>query len=218
MKTMAVIGISSFGHYMCRYLSEQGVQVLAVDNRESRVDPVKDIVQKAVICDASRRQTLEELELHLLDGVIVSLGEHIDTSVLVTLYLKQLGVKQIIAKAGSSEHQQILEHVGATRVVFPERDMAHTVAQQLGSRNLLQYVQLDSEYSVIELPPPTPWIGRTLAELSVRRNWAVQILLIHNSKGSGSTVSPDGEYIFDPRDQMVVIGKGPALDRLKAAR
>lgn len=218
MKTIAVIGISSFGYYMCRYLSAQGVQVLALDNRESRVDSVKDFVYKAIICDATRRSTLEELELDQLDAVIVSLGEHIDTSVLVTLYLKQIGVKQIITKASSEDHQQILEHIGATRVVFPERDMANTLAHQLSSRNLLQYVQLDAEYSVIELPPPTAWLGKSIAELQIRRNWEVQILLIHNSQGTGATVSPDGDYTLHAQDQLVVIGREHALDRLKAAK
>ena len=217
MKTIAVIGISGFGMHLCKFLSKQGVQVLAMDINEERVDLVKPYVHRAVICDATRRMSLVDHELELFDGVVVSLGERIDTSVLVTLYLKQLGVKMIVAKATSPDHEEILMNIGATRVVSPEKEMARTLAHQLGSRNLLQYVQLDAEYSVIELPPPAAWLGKSMGEIQVRRNWSVQVLLIHHHTDPGKTIIPDGDHRFTTDDRLVVIGREPALNRLKAA-
>lgn len=215
MRSVAVVGISSFGLNLCRFLAEQGVQVLALDQDERRIDLVKDTVHRALICDATRRQTLEELELDQLDEVVVSLGERMDTSVLVTLYLKQLGVKRITAKAFSIDHQQILEHVGAHRVVFPERDMARNLAHELASVNLLQYIPLDSEFSVMELTPPLSWLGRTLQELQIRRNHDVQILLVHDCGSTGGTVLPDGNHRFAPHERLVVLGRQAALERLR---
>ncbi len=215
MRSIAVIGLSSFGYYLCKYLAEAGVQVMALDKSEEKVDDVKDLVHKAVIADAGDKDTLRDLEITEFDAVVISVGEEIDTSVLITLYLRELGIKEIIAKAFTEDHAKILNMIGASTIIFPEKDTARRVAHTLKRTNLFEFFPLGSEYSVIEIAPPEQWIGKSLAELHVREHYNVQIVMIKEIVPENTIIIPGGKHILKDSDVLVLIGANKDLEKVE---
>ncbi|MDZ7374566.1 MAG: TrkA family potassium uptake protein [candidate division KSB1 bacterium] len=215
MRSFAVIGVSSFGYYVCRYLVERGFYVLAIDNDEAKINRVKEIVQKAVIADATDKEALERLGLGDFDAVIVSLGDRIDASILVTLYLRQLGVKEIIAKAITEDHGKILDLIGATTVLFPEKDSAYRLAHSLDSASVLDYIPLTPGISIIEMAAPSEFLGKTLAELDLRRRFNVQVVMIKELVPEKVTVVPSGDHVLKDSDVLVVLGRDEDLQKLQ---
>lgn len=215
MKSIAVIGLSSFGHYLCRYLNEISTSVLAIDISEERINKVKPYVRKAVVADAGGKEVLKKLGLEEFDEVVISVGEEIDTSVLITLYLRELGVKEIIAKAITENHAKILNMIGASQIVFPEKDIAERMAYTMHRSNLLEYFPLGEGYSIIEVTVPKSWVGKTLMELQVRRKYSIQIVMIKQMVPSSIILIPDGDFIVKDSDVLVVAGKDDDLESIE---
>ncbi|RMF58292.1 MAG: TrkA family potassium uptake protein [Calditrichaeota bacterium] len=211
---MAVIGLSSFGFYLCRYLTDIGTEVLALDIKEDRIDDVKSFVKRAIVGDAKDKATLARLGLDEFDAVVVSVGEHLDASILITMYLRELGVKEIVAKALTEDHAKILNMIGASTIVFPERDMAKRIAQTLGHTSLLDYIALGEEYGIIEMAPPRSWIGKSLAELQIRNNYNAQVVMIKELVPENTTIIPGGSHVVKDSDILVVIGANEDLEKL----
>lgn len=214
MRSYAIIGMSSFGSFLALDLSEQGVQVIAIDREEEKIEKIKRFVQKAVIADGTDRETLASLGLHDLDGVVVSLGQ-IESSVLATLHLKELKIKRIIAKALSSEHEKILEIVGATEVIFPERDMARRVSYTLTHENILDHIPLASGYSIVEIAPPSSLMHKTLGKLDLRRKYGVQVIVVKELVPENVVLVPTADYVIKDSDVLVVMGRDEDLKKLQ---
>jgi len=215
MRTFAVIGLSSFGYYLCRHLSEAGSQVMAIDLNEDRIDDVRPFVQKAVIADAKDKDMLKTLGLEDIDVVVVSVGEPIDTSILITLYLRELGVTEIVAKAVSEDHGKVLDRIGATTIVFPERDMARRIAYTLRQTSLLDYISLGEGYSMIEMAPPNPWLRKRLAQLDIRRKYNVQVIMIKEIVPENVVLIPSGEHVIKDSDVLVIVGRNEDLKKVE---
>ena len=213
-RSVAVIGLSTFGYYLCRYLSEEGVDVLAVDINEERIDDVKSFVKRAIVGDAKDKNTLSRLALDEFDSVVVSVGDNLDVGILITLYLRELGVKEILAKALTEDHAKILNMIGATTIIFPERDMALRIAQTLCHTSLIDYISLGNDYGIIELAPPKSWIGKTLAELQIRNRYNAQVVMIKELVPENTIIIPGGNHVVKDSDILVVIGANDDLDRL----
>ncbi|RIK80554.1 potassium transporter TrkA, partial [candidate division KSB1 bacterium] len=178
MRSFAVIGLSSFGYHLCKNLSELGAPVMAIDVDAEKIDDIKPFVQKAVVADAKDKDTLKSLGMEDIDVVVVTVGEPIEVSILITLYLREIGVKEIIAKVITEDHAKILDKLGVSSVVFPERDMAKRIAYTLRRSILLDYVSLGEGYSIVEMGAPSDWLGKPLAALDVRRQYNIQIIVI----------------------------------------
>lgn len=206
-KSIAVIGLSSFGYYLCKNLSDSGVEVMAIDNREDKIDAVKNFVRKAVVADAKDKETLNNLQINEFDAVVISVGEEIDVSVLVTLHLRELGVKEIFAKATTEEHAKILNILGVTETIFPERDIAMRFAHTLRRRSLFDYFSLGNEYSVLELAPPYEWLGKTISQINIRNKYNVQIIIIKELVPENIVMLPTGDHILKDSDVLVILGK-----------
>ncbi|RMD98314.1 MAG: TrkA family potassium uptake protein [Calditrichaeota bacterium] len=215
MRKFAVIGLSSFGHYLCKYLSAQKYYVMAIDIDEGRVEQVKDWVDKAVIADATDKQTLEDLGITELDVVIVSMGDRIDSSVLTTLHLHELGVEEIVAKAVSEDHGKVLNAVGATMVVFPERDMAERLANILEQSSIFDYVNIGSGYGIIEIAPPNSFCGKTLRELALREKYHVQVIMIKEVVPENIIPVPNPDHVIKESDILVIMGKDEDINRIQ---
>ncbi len=213
-RSVAVIGLSSFGYYLCRYLSEAGTDVLALDIDEDRIDDVKSFVKRAIVGDAKEKATLSRLGLEEFDAVVVSVGESLDASILITMYLRELGVKEILTKALTEDHAKILNMIGASTIIFPERDMAKRIAHTLCHTSLLDYISLGKEYGIIEMAPPRSWIGKSLAELQIRNNYNVQVVMIKELVPENTIIIPGGGHIVKDSDILVVIGSNEDLDQL----
>ncbi len=216
MKQFAVIGLSSFGYYLCKHLAERGHQVMAIDHSSAKIESVQQFVEKAVLADAVDKKTLSELGVQDMDVVIVCLGEEIDASILTTLHLKELGVKRIWVKAMSEDHGKVLHMIGANNVVFPERDMAERVAYSVTSSNVLEHISLAAGQSIIEFAPPGTFVGKTLGELDLPKKYGVMVLVIKELIPEDVVSMPSSSYRIKDSDVLIVIGRDDDLKRLQA--
>lgn len=215
MRSFAVIGLSSFGYHLCKNLSELGAPVMAIDVDAEKIDDIKPFVQKAVVADAKDKDTLKSLGLEDVDVVVVTVGEPIEVSILITLYLREMGVKEIIAKVITEDHAKILDKLGASSVVFPERDMAKRIAYTLRRSILLDYVSLGEGYSIIEMGAPTDWLGKPLAALDVRRRYNIQIIVIKDVLSENVVIIPGGDYVVKDSDVLVMVGRDEDLEQVE---
>ncbi len=215
MKTFAVIGLSSFGHFLATELSANGHQVMVIDRSEDRIDRIKSFVDKAIIADATDRETLSTLGLADLDGVIVSLGDEMDASILVTLYLRELKVNNIIAKALTQDHGKILNIIGANHVVFPERDEAFRLAKTLESDNVLDTIELGEGISMIEIAPPQAFIGKTLGELNLRQKYGVLVAVIKEVVPEEIVLVPGPDHMIKDTSILMILGENEKLAKIE---
>ena len=177
-KQFAVIGLGNFGFYLASRLFQKGHEVLGIDINPRQVQEIRDQVSRAVIADATDLQALNELELETMDAVVVSIGSVINSSILATLNVKDLGVKRVVAKAVSDSHGRILQKIGADEIYFPEKDLALTAAQRLDNPNVLDYLPFMEGYSIVELAPPSEFIGKTLIELDLINRHGIQVVAV----------------------------------------
>lgn len=213
MKQFAVLGLGRFGSSLAKTLYDLGHEVLAVDEREEAVQEISESVTHAVQADATDESALRSLGLRNFDVVIVSIGADIQASILVTLIVKELGVKYVVAKAQSELHAKVLYKIGADRVVLPERDMGLRLAHNLVSSNVLDFIELSSDYSIVEVVALNEWQGKTLKDLNFRRKYGLNVIAIkHNGE---MNVSPRAEDIIEENDVLVVIGENEGITRLE---
>lgn len=210
MKQFAVIGLGRFGSSVARTLSGMGYDVLAVDANEDKVNDIMDYVTHSVQVDAMDEQALKALGIRNFDVVIVAIGQDIQTNILVTVMLKEMGVKNVVSKAITELHGKVLEKVGADKVVFPERDMGVRAAHALVSKNIMDLISLSPEYSVAELLALPEFVGKTLAGSAVRSKYGVTILAIRRLEEV--IISPGPKVIIEEGDVLVIVGRN---DRLK---
>lgn len=212
-KQFAVIGLGRFGGSICRNLSEQGVEVLALDNDEDRVNEYSSIATHAVIADSTDESVLKSLGLRNFDHVIVAIGDNIQASILTTLILKEMGVPKVTAKAQNDYHEKVLRKIGADQVIHPERDMGARIAHNITSTSVLDYLELSDEHSILEVIAGRKMSGQTLVQLDVRARFGVNIVAI---KESGKiNVSPGADQVVEEGDILIVIGADVDIDRFK---
>ena len=205
MKTFVVIGLGRFGSAVATELSSLGHEVLAVDEREDHVQRVAEKVTHAVTGDARDPSVLRALGVRNYDCAVVAVGDDIGNSALITLNLKEIGVKRVICKAQSHVHRKVLEKIGADRVVFPEQEMALRLARNLANGDILNFIELSEEYSIMECRCPRQWQGKSIRELDARARHRLNIIAIR--RGGGMTISPGGEYALQEEDELVVLGR-----------
>jgi len=212
MGRFAVIGLGKFGGAVTRSLFEKGHEVVGIDSSRERVQDLRDEATQAIVADCTDQATLKALGIEDADAVVVSLGERMDASVLVTLYLKELGVKKIVAKAVSEDHGKILGLIGATEIVHPERDTAVRVANVLGTRSILEFLPLGVGFSLVELAAPKAFVGKSLAEMKIRQEFQVTVVAVKN--GDRLDLVPGGDYQVTAGDVLVLVGKDQDLSRI----
>lgn len=214
-KTFVVIGLGRFGSAVAEELCNLGHEVLAVDAREEPVQNIADKVTHAAICDGRSTSALAALGVRNFDCAIVTVGNDLGTSTLITLNLKEMGVPQVIAKAQSHVHRRVLEKIGADQVVFPEHEMGIKLAQNLVGTNVINYLELSKDYGLVEVPAPESWAGRLLKELNVRAQYGVNIIAIRHTGEDNLAIAPGGDFAVKPGDHLVVVG---CLDAIKRVR
>ena len=213
MKQFAVIGLGSFGMSIGRTLVEQGHETLGIDIDEGLVHEAAQVLTHVVQADATEEEALRALGLRNFDAVVVAIGTNLEASILVTLLLKELGARLVVAKASTELHGKVLSRIGADRVVFPERDMGARVAHYLVASNILDYVELSPKYSIMELTADAESHGRSLRELDLRNRYGVTVLAI--KRGDEIKVSPQADDRLEKGDVLVVIGSQEGLRRLE---
>jgi trk system potassium uptake protein TrkA len=215
MGQFAVIGLGNFGYYLARHLYEKGHEVIALDVNKALVQKAKDEVTQAVVADATDREALEALGLGQVDAAVVCIGTRMQASILCTLHLKELGVKQIVAKATSEEHARILLKVGADEIVFPEKDLALGIASRLDNPNMLDYLPFIEGYSIVELAPPKEFVGKTLRELDLINRYGIQVLAVKEIIPTGMILIPTAAFRIKDSDALIILGPEKSLRNLQ---
>ncbi len=212
MRSFVVLGMGRFGQSVAKTLYELGYEVLAIDRDEEVIQYMTEHVTHAVIGDVTDENILRSLGVRNFDVAVVTIGGDLQASILVTLMLKEMGVKYILTKARSEIHARVLQKVGADRVIFPEQDMGVRVAHNLVSTNILDYIELSPDYSIIEIAVPEPWVGQTLVELNVRVRYGINIMAIKN--GNDINISPKADDKIKHDDVLVIIGANADINKL----
>jgi len=215
MKRVVVIGLGIFGSQLARNLYEGGIEVIAIDKNPDVVQKLKDYSTKAVVADASDREVLESLGIQPKDIAIISFGEDLAASTLLTLHLKELKVETIIVKVPNDDHRRILLKVGASEAIIPEREMAHKVARGIISPDILEFLPISEEYTIVELAPPTSFIGKTLAELDLRRKYNLQVIATRDVLTEKIQLVPKASAVIKDSDILVIIGRVEDIGRLR---
>jgi trk system potassium uptake protein TrkA len=205
-KRFCVIGLGNFGFHVARTLYDAGHEVVAIDMDQEKVQRVQDHASYAIIGDAASKDFLTGQGVGEMDAVVVSTGERSHLATLITLFLKELKVPNILVKAISEDHGRILEKVGATEVIFPEKDMAIKIARGLSSPNVLEFIPLAEEYSITEVAPPAHYVGKTLIDLDLRRKFNVTVIAIKDVLTDAFTIVPPPTYVIKDSDLLVFIG------------
>lgn len=215
MKSFIIIGLSSFGKYLAQYLHERGFAVVVIDSDEERVEEVKPFVNKGIIGNAKSKEMLQKIGVKDADGVIVSLGEKVDDSLLVIYHLKELDVKNLYVKVLTEEHAQIVNLIEASEIIFPERESAFKLSQRIDNPNILDYIPLTEGYSIIDWAPTKSFIGKTLSELDLKNKYNIQVVSIEETVPERIKMIPRAGFIIKDSDVLVIIGKNEDLERLK---
>lgn len=217
-RTFAVIGLGRFGSAMATTLVELGQEVIGVDSSEERVQAMADLVSQAIQLDATDEKALRAAGIQDVDVAVISIGENIESSLLVVMQVKDLGVGTLIAKAVTPLHGRILERLGVTRVIYPERDMAIRVAHGLVVPNVTDYIELSKDFSIVELPAPAEWVGKSLMELAIRPRYGLTLIAIKRKSLTGdgeiTNVSPTADERILANDLLALLGDNDRLSQL----
>jgi trk system potassium uptake protein TrkA len=212
-KKFCVIGLGNFGFHVVSTLYEQGHEVTAIDTDKEKIQSVKDICTYAILGDAASKEFLSAQGVNEMDAVVVSTGERTHLSTLITLYLKELKVRRILVKAIGEDHGRILERVGASDVIYPEKDMARRIAHSLSTPNILEFIPLAEEYSISESAPPKHFIGKTLIDLDLRRKFNITVIAIKDVLSDQFIPAPPPTHMIKDSDILIVIGKTEDVEK-----
>ncbi|MDF2547435.1 MAG: potassium transporter Trk [Anaerosolibacter sp.] len=213
MKQYAVIGCGRFGASVARTLYGTGHDVLAIDQDEDVIQDLADSVTHAVQMDATDESSLRSLGVRNFDVAVIAIGSDIQSSILITLLAKELGVKYVVAKAQNELHAKILYKTGADRVVLPEREMGVRVAHNLVSSNILDYIELAPDYSIAEITPLKEWIGKNLKDIDIRVKYGVTIMAI--KRKAEINISPSAQDVICHEDVIVVVGHNNDIQKIE---
>ena len=217
-KQFGVIGLGRFGSAMAMTLTELGHDVIGVDGDEGRVQQLADVITHAIQLDATDEKALRAAGIQDVDVAVVSIGENIESSLLVVMQLRELGIATIVAKAVTPLHGRILEKLGVSRVIFPEREMAIRIAHSLVMPNVIDYIELSRDFSIVEVPAPDAFVGRTLKQLELRPRLGLTLIAIkRQSDDSGAVVTniaPAADETIRPGDILALLGSNERLNQL----
>jgi trk system potassium uptake protein TrkA len=215
MKRVVVIGLGIFGSNIVKELYENGFDVIAVDKDKDAVHRIKDFTTKAIVADGTDNEVMDHIGIHEDDVAVISFGEDLAASTLITLHLKQMKVKNIIVKAPNEEHKLILEKVGATDVIIPEKEVAKKVAQSLISPNVLDCLPLSEGYMIFEIAPPTSFLGKSIAELELRTKYHIEVIAVKDVLTDQITMVPPASFRLKDGEILVVIAKDKDIQKIK---
>ncbi|MDH7512644.1 MAG: TrkA family potassium uptake protein [Clostridiales bacterium] len=211
---LAIIGLGSFGSNVARTLFERGHEVLAIDNDKDKIEEAKSFSSHAVLMDSADRENLKAVGIQEMDVVVVSLGPEMEASILTVLHLHELGIRRIVAKALTEDHAKILDAVGATEVIYPEKDMAIRTALKLTNPNILECLPLLSGMSIQEIAPPDKFIGKSLKELDLRNKYGIQVIAVRELVPERTIYVPEADFVIKDSDILIVMGDEKKLEKL----
>lgn len=212
-KVFAVIGLGRFGGSIVRTLAQEGMEVLAIDADEDRVNEFAKIASHTIVGDTTDENVLKSIGISNFDHVIVAIGENIQASILTTLMLKELGVDHVTVKAQNDYHEKVLRKIGADTVVHPERDMGRRIAYNIVSNNILDYLELSEDHSIVEIVASEKMNGKSIFDLDIRARYGLNIVAI--KRGTNINVSPQAHDAINAGDILIVVGADTDISRFE---
>lgn len=218
-KQFGVIGLGRFGSAIATTLAELGHDVIGVDGDEERVHQLADVIEHAIQLDATDERALRAAGIQEVDTAVVSIGENIESSLLVVMLLRELGIGNIVAKAVTPLHGRILQKLGVSRVIFPEREIAIRLAHSLVIPNVIDYIELSRDFSIIEIPAPEAFIGRTLKQLELRPRYGLTLIAVKRRAGPAdpavvTNIAPPADETILAGDVLALLGSNERLAQL----
>ena len=213
MKSFCVIGLGKFGTSLALSLAEEGNQVMILDSDADKVTALSDMFTNAVIGDATYEKVLRSAGVSDYECVVVSFTGNINHNILLTIMLKEMGVKNIVARASNEGHKKVLEHIGVDLIVDPEKDMGEKLAFRLTKDNVSECVEF-SGYKLIEMKVPDEWKGKNLIDLDVRRKYGINVIAVTGEKDGEADVSPAPTRLFKEGEKMLVVGSDKDIEKL----
>lgn len=214
-KQFLIIGLGRFGSSIAKTIYELGHDVLVIDKDEEKIQDIADDVTHAMVMDATDETALKSIGARNFDVAVVTIGTNMQSSIMTTLLMKELGVKYIIAKGNSEMHAKVLTKIGADKVILPEKDMAVRVAHNLVSSNILDYIQLSSDYNILEIEAIKEWFNKSLKELDVRKKYGINVVAI--KRRDEVNVSPGADEVIKENDIIVALGSTKDMSRIESA-
>ncbi|MGL4821164.1 MAG: potassium channel family protein [Bacilli bacterium] len=211
-KEFAVIGLGRFGSSICRELARLGMDVMAIDMNEDRVSEIAPLVSHAVVADTTEETALKSLGIRNFDHVIVAIGDDIQSSILTTLILKELGVERITVKAQNDYHEKVLSKIGADHIVHPERDMGRRIAHNIVS-NVVDHLELSDRHSIVELIVGPKLVNQTLIQLDLRKRYNLNVIAIR--RGDDIIVTPSALERIQDNDVLCIIGEVNEIEQFE---
>lgn len=208
-----VIGMGRFGTSVARTLFGMGHEVLAIDTSEHRIQEIVPIVTHAVTADSTDEAALRALDIQRYDVVIVAIGQDIQASILTTLTLKEIGVRMLIAKAQNELHGKVIKKIGVDKVIFPERDMGQRIAHQLMSPNIIDYIEISEDHSIIEMAVSMEQVGKSLRQLDIRAKFRCNVMAV--KRGGKMNIAPHPDDPLLRGDILVVVGSNRDLRKFE---
>jgi trk system potassium uptake protein TrkA len=219
----AVIGVGQYGSTIALRLAEKGAQVFAFDNREEKIESIKDDVAFAVTLDTTDAKALAAQNIHEMDAVVVAIGENFEATVLTSVHLIDLGVKRIIARASGNDQRLILEKIGIKEILTPEDEVAFVIREKLLNPSILSFLQLPDDYEIAEIKPPKGTINRTIEDIDFRNKYQLTLVTMKREydikkKGQYEVEQhvigvPNSDTIIESRDTLVVFGTAKHVQR-----
>lgn len=214
MKRFVVIGLGNFGSSLAETLHNQGHDVVAMDVREEAVDQIAPFVTRAAVGDGRQLKTLERLGAEGSHAAVVSTGDDITSSILATMALKDLKVRNLYVKVVSRDHARVMEKLGVTETIFPERESAQRLGARIASEGVLNYIRMGTTLSIQEMAVPEPWIGESLRSLELPRKYRISVIAVHDMLRDEMVPIPDPDAPLKESDTVLVAGKDEDLARL----
>ena len=211
MKSILLIGLNNFGVYMAKQLRELGHQVMAVDKREDRIDAVLPFVTDAQIGDSTSEPFLRSLGINNYDVCLVAIGNDFQGSLETASLLKELGAKLVVARADREVQAKFLLRNGADEVINPEKQIAEWAAIRYASNHILDYIKLDDDHAIFEVTVPRDWVGKSVAEIDIRKRFGINIMAVKENGKMNLTVTPD--TMLTENRTMLVLGERRAIQR-----
>ncbi len=212
MKSILVIGLGRFGRHLAQKMLDLGNDVMIVDKDPELIERYSMTFTDSQIADCTNSNVLRSLGVHHFDICFVCIGNDFQSSLVITALLKEMKAKYVVAKAKQDIQADLLSRIGADEVIYPEKEMAETLAVRFHVKNIFDYIELTDEYGIFEIGVPTSWIGKTIKELDVRRKYRVNIIAV---KFEGELkVLPGADYCFKEADHIMVLGKAQDIDKI----
>ena len=218
MKRFVVVGLGNFGSSVSESLSAQGHDVLAVDTNEEAVERLASVVASAVVADGRGVKTLERIGARNANAAVISTGDDITASILTTMALRDLGVGEIYVKVISMDHARVMEKLGVTETIFPERDSAQRLAQRITTTSILNFVRLGTAFGMQEMAVPESWVGESLRALELPKRYGISVIAVHDMLMDEMVPTPDPDAPLKDSDTLLVAGRDVDLARAAAQR